>query len=69
MAKQICLFAFGASSNPCFPCARFRTIRPADAEFSLEIKQPLAKRICYKAVYFNGSLSGFAKSRGVVISE
>ena len=69
MAKQIYLFAFGASSNPCFPCARSITIRPADAEFSVEIKQPLAERISCKAVYFNGSLSGFAKSRGVVISE
>lgn len=68
MAKQICLFTFGTSRNPCFPCARL-AIRPADAEFSLEIKQPLAKRICYKAVYFNGSLSGFAKSKGVAISE
>jgi len=69
VAKQICLFAFGASSNPCFPRARFITIRLADAEFPLEIKQLLAKRICCKAVYFNGSLSGFAESRGVVISE
>lgn len=61
MAKQICLFAFGASRSPCFSCARLM-IRPADTEVSLEIKQPLTKRILYVAVCFNGSLSDLPKA-------